>query len=308
LGTKASYSCPANNANAKMMPDFVTEQAVKCKPCAAKVTVTDLDTVENKYWVGLEWGPLMSNTGAFVETDVTSYSVHIVDSHGRILATVGTAPKVNSATNCCTKDLYSYSAVGTLPAGYDRFMIVPNTGANAWLPMGILTDAIIDKASGEATKYIGSFTIKVSNAELFRTDPRINMALREAVADTVEGVEKENVRITNITSARRLSEAPGRMLAAGSVKVDYEIVLPDTYTGGPIKKSSFKPATLMAAINTRVAAKGITGATVTEAPVIGEVSAETMGRPMATGDAYRSAPLGFLAALVGLSATMGIFC
>jgi len=302
IGTKASFSCPANNVG-KMMPDFVTAQAVKCRACGARTVVRDLDPQTGEFWVALEWGPLMSDSGAFVETDVTSYTIHITDSNGRILSTVGTADKVVSTTSCCTEDLYSYSAAGTLPKGYNKFMIVPNVGPDAWLPMGILTEPIIDSTQGMATKVMGSFTIKVSNAGLFKTDPKINAALREAVADTISGVEKDNVRITNITSVRRLREDEGaRRLAAhssaGTVKVNYEIVLPDTYTGAAIKKSSISPTTLMKAINTRVAAKGISGATVTEAPIIAELSSTTVGQPKSTGGALRSAPLGLAAALV----------
>merc|ERR1719424_387338 len=303
LGTKASFSCPANNVGSKMMPDFVTAQAVKCRACAARTVVRDLDPQTGEFWVALEWGPLMSDSGAFVETDVTSYTIHITDSNGRILSTVGTADKVVSTTSCCTEDLYSYSAAGTLPKGYSKFMIVPNVGPDAWLPMGILTEPIIDSTQGMATKVMGSFTIKVSNAGLFKTDPKINAALREAVADTISGVEKDNVRITNITSVRRLREDEGaRRLAAhssaGTVKVNYEIVLPDTYTGAAIKKSSISPTTLMKAINTRVAAKGVSGATVTEAPIIGELSFTSIGQPRSTGGALRSAPLGLAAVLV----------
>jgi len=299
IGTKASYSCPANNAGTKMMPDFVTADAVKCRACGARTVIRDLDPQTGAFWVALEWGPLMSDSGAFVETDVTSYTVHIVDSNGRILSTVGTANKVASNTSCCTEDLYSYSAAGTLPQGYSKFMIVPNVGPDAWLPMGILTEPIIDSTQGMATKVMGSFTMKVSNAGLFKTDPKINAALREAVADTIAGVEKDNVRITNITSARRLREDEGaRRLSAGTVKVNYEIVLPDTYTGAVIKKSSISPTTLMTAINTRVAAKGIAGVTVTEAPVVAEPSSSTVGQPKSTGGALRSAPLGLAAGLV----------
>jgi len=306
IGTKASFSCPANNQGSKMMPDFVSALAVKCKACAARTVVRDLDPQTGAFWVALEWGPLMSDSGAFVETDVTSYTVHIVDSSGRILSTVGTADKVEnkSATGCCTEDLYSYSAAGTLPQGYNRFMIVPNVGADAWLPMGVLTEPIIDSTQGMATKVTGSFTIKVSNAGLFKTNPKINAALREAVADTIAGVEKDNVRITNITTVRRLREIEGaRKLAghvsdAGTVKVNYEIVLPDTYTGVAIKKSSISPTKLMTAINTRVAAKGISGATVTEAPIVAEPTSATVGQPKATGGALRSASLALAAALV----------
>jgi len=299
-----SYSCPSGNTDPKRQPDFVSAASVKCKPCSASTTITDLHTEEGKFWVGLHWGPLVSDKGAFVETDVTGYSVHIVDSKGRILMTVGSTDKVASANNCCTKDAYSLTVAGTLPTGYSKFMIVPEAAPGKWLPMGILTDVIVDVAAGLATKITGSFTVKVSDAKAFKTNKIVNAALREAVADTLKGVENGNVRITNITTATRRLEELSRRLAAhlaapGSVKVEFEIVLPATYTGAAIKASSLAPAALMAAINTRLAAKGV-GVTVAEAPVIATLKTTSLGTPEATGGAYRSATVGLLAAFAGL--------
>jgi len=302
LGAKASYSCPSNNGLKTRQPDFVTAAAVKCKACSARATVTDLDPQAGKFWVGLQWGPLMSEKGAFVETDITSYTVHIVDSKGRILSTVGEAPKVKSTSSCCIANMYSYTAAGTLPAGYNKFMIVPNVGAKH-LPMGILSDAILDVTAGLSTKITGSFTMKVSNPTLFKTDKKVNAALREAIADTITGVDKDNVRITGVTDGRRLEEE-NRRLAAGSVKVSYTIVVPETYTGPAIKTASIVPATLMKAINTRVAAKGVIGATVTEAPVVATVTVKSVGIPRTTGGAYRGAQMG---AFVGVAALLAMF-
>merc|ERR1719453_2762549 len=109
------------------------------------------------------------------------------------------------------------------------------------------------------------------------------MALREAIADTIEGVEKEYVRITNITSvSRRLTEAADRRLAghgAGFVKVEYEIFLPDTFSG-VLSKGSIPPVKLMASINTRIKAKGIVGVKVTQTPVIGRIRSVEVGAPI----------------------------
>jgi len=141
------------------------------------------------------------------------------------------------------------------------------------------TTATAKPAPKMAVKHTGSFTIKVSNASAFKTNPKVKVALQEAVADTLPGVEKEHVTITGISDAvRRLAE--GRMLgahgAAGSVKVDYEINLPATYSGAPVTTASITaalvPATLMEKINTRVAAAGLTSVTVTHAPVVGAVT------------------------------------
>jgi len=195
-----------------------------------------------------------------------------------------------------------------LPAGYDKFLIVPNVGQDQWLPMGVLTDSIIDLSAGLATKVTGQFTLKVSSTALFTTDPKVNEALREAVADSIAGISKEHVRITNVTTiSRRLrEEQSARRLAAGSVKVTYEIVVPATYTGSSITAKSITATTLQTAINTRVAARGVVGATVTEAPVIGAVTSSSVGTPIATGGSQRASPLGFAFAFVGIAATIGI--
>jgi len=121
--------------------------------------------------------------------------------------------------------------------------------------------------------FSGSFTIKVSNATLFKTEPKVKDALREAIADTIAGVEKDHVHITLITNGRRLA-AHGD---AGTVKIEFDVVMPGTFKGD-INPSSMVPATLMKAINTRVAAAGMT-ATVTEAPAVTGSAPATTAQP-----------------------------
>jgi len=312
----ASYSCPSGNTDPKRRPDYVSENSVKCKSCSASTTITDLDPEQGKFWISLKWGPFMDDKGAFVEDDLIGYMVGIVDSKGRILGNpLGSVEKVKnqSSNNCCQKDMYSFTAAGTLPTGYSRIMIIPayavkvgNDTKMGTLPMGVLTDTIVDVTTGLATKVTGSFTLKVSHAKKFEGSQKVRAALREAVADTLTGIEPENVRITNVTIVSRRLEELSRRLAshasadAGKVKVEFEIVLPPTYTGAAIKTTSIKPAVLMTAINARVTAKGITDATVTEAPVIEKVASKSVGTPEATGLACRSATVGLLAAFVGL--------
>jgi len=308
-GEKVKFSCPANNIDATTKADFVSAAGVRCKACSHRVAVKDLDTTKDKFWVGLQWGPLMNDAGVFVEAAVTGYQVSIVDSNKRVLKVVGQAPKVTSSTTCCTGDLYSFTASGTLPVGYARFMITPTFGTDdaLMLPMGVLTDAILDVTAGIVTKVKGSFTMKVSNAAAFKTNPKVEMALREAVADTLVGIEKDHIVITGIVDVdRRLSEE--RMLGghtgAGSVKVEYEIMVPQTYTGATITAASFKPATLMTNINKRITSKGVAGVSVTEAPVVAKPTMSSSGTPLQTAAADRSAALGFLVGLVGVAALL----
>lgn len=320
FGNKVSYSCPDNNADPKRVPDFVTHYGIFCKPCSASLTIKDLDPQAGKYWVALEWGPLMSSKGEFVEDAVTGYEVWMVDSMARKIGSkaVGFAEKVIAAKKCCTKDMYSFSVAGTLPEGAynNKFMIVPVVGGTSF-PMGALTAPFVDVTTGLAAKITGSFTIKVSNAKLFATDKKIEAALREAVADTLEGISQGNVRIISVTvvpkaTTRRLDEEDEERrlvkhtggAAAGTVKVDFEIIVPETYTGKAIKTASIVPAKLMKAINTRVEAKGIVGAKVTSAPVIAVITSKSVGTPKSTGGAERSAQMGLFAALVGFAAIM----
>jgi len=130
------------------------------------------------------------------------------------------------------------------------------------------------------------------------------MALKEAVADTLSGVEKESVVIDGVetVSTRRLDAE--RRLNAGSVKVSYTIVLPQSYAGPEIKAASIVPATLMKNINTRIAAKGVTGGSVTEVPTIAVVTQERVGTPLQTSGSVGGATLGFLVGLLGFSALL----
>jgi hypothetical protein len=127
-------------------------------------------------------------------------------------------------------------------------------------------------------KSVGSFTLKVSNATAFRTNPMVKVALQEAVAKSIDNVETKDVTITGITSVRRVAEANGRRLSAGSVKVEYEIA----HSGVAIKKSDIIPKDLMKNINDRVKANGVTGAEVTELPVVAEITNVQIGTATTT--------------------------
>jgi len=288
LGTKAKYSCPTNNFNSSRMPDYVSTAGLQCKPCSSVPVVTDMNPVAGDFWVSLTWGPLVSVSGKFVETDIKGYSIYVVDSKGRRLEKITDVQKVDSSTSCCTADLYSATIAGKLPTGYDRFMVVPNIDASTFLPMGYLSDIIIDNDAGLAEFVEGSFKVDVSNAVEFRTNPAVREALREAVADTIPGITREFVRIVNVTAvSRRLRDAAPRKLTAGTVQVDYMILLPSDYAGPAISPTSIDPTALKEAINTRISARNIQGVTVTE---VKEITAETttLGTPVATSGACHS--------------------
>jgi len=315
LGAEAKFTCPANNMNSNMTPYFASPNAVKCKPCSASTKITDMDARPDKFWVGLEWGPLMSTSGAFAEKYVTGYMVHIVDSKNKILQTLDPpVDKVSSSTTCCSDKLYSYSAAGTLPTGFSKFMIVPTMMVNGMevpLPMGVLTNVFDDTAQGTVTIVKGSFDLElsVSLVDLKKDKKKyrkVTEALREAIADTITGVDKNMIRITGLSAGanttRRLREEPkARSLAGkGKVKVSYEILIPESAGDIGFSKSSIDPAKLKKAINTRVAAKGIVGVSVTGDIVVAEPDVETEGAPMQTGGAHRKAPANLLATLLAV--------
>jgi len=291
---------------------------VKCKPCSGKTGMNpkDLDTRPDSVWLALQWGPLMNDKAAFVEADISGYSIDAVDSKDRILTNMAMVSKVTSSSTCCTNDLYSVIIQKNIKEskayGMSKLMITPyfkmgvgSTARIAYLPMGMLTDVIVDVTAGLASTVKGSFTMKVSDVEEFKTNKAVNMALREAVADTIKGVEKDSIHINGISSVDVPTDNTRRLMPQpGSVKVDYTIMLPASYAGEPIKAASISPTKLMSAINTRIAAKGIVGVSVTEAPVIAVTKATSIGKPMATAGAHRNAALGFFAALLGLSALL----
>jgi len=251
---------------------------------------------------------------------VMAYTVHIVDTKGRILTTVDTVDKIDSPVTCCTPGLYSATVTGTLPANYHRFMITPVAGWDKManksavainLPMGFVTKPIVDIEQGVVTKVVGSFDVElsVSVAELKKDVAKfrkVKEAFREAIADAIQGVIKDWILIkditqkANTTGGRRLREetSVARRLANGKVVVDYEIIIPDTATDVVITKSSINPDVLKKAINTRVAAKsGLSGIKVTGTIVVNEPATDTVGQPIAsTGGARRHAQL---AAFVG---------
>jgi len=311
MGTTGKYSCPANNADSTRHADYVMLRGIQCRPCMAESTVIDMDPVSNQVWIGLTWGPLMNDEGTLIDHHVTSYSVHIVDKTGRRLMTVASnVRKAPSNSSCCKPDLYSTSYAGMLPENYDKFMIVPNVGANEFLPMGFLTDAIVDNQQGLADVVNGSFTVDVSDPEAFKTNPAVAEALREAIADTITGVSREHVRILGITvtttssGSRRLRDTAGRRLA-GSAKVDYQIILPSNYGGSPITATSINAETLKTNINTRITERNIAGVQVTGVKDFA-VTTSSIGTPVSTGSAHRNARLGELAALLSMAAVLAM--
>lgn len=329
LSEMSKYSCPANNVDKMRMPDFVQPAGVMCRPCSSTTAIKDLSPTKDEFWVGLQWGPLIDTKGTMQENNVLAYSVHIVDAKGRILKTVDTVDKAKSPATCCTDGLYAATVTGKLPVGYSRFMITPVVGWNkdetvAYnLPMGFLTDLIVDVEQGLSTKVAGSFDVELSvSVEDLKKDKKafrkVKEVMREAIADATPGVSKEWILIKDITQkanttagGRRLREETNvaRRLANGKVVVDYEIIIPEGESV-VVTKKSINVAKLTTAIKTRVAAKGITvggkAIEVTGTITVNEPKTETVGTPAGTtGGARRHASL---AACVGwvVLATVGM--
>jgi len=352
MGATGTFECPTNNQDSTTAAFFISPQAIKCKPCShSTATVTDKDPVADKIWTGLSWGPLMKYDGTdttFTENLVDGYKVYIVDTKGRKLSLYGPADlnaetklypngyddrfcvamldKVVSplGSDCCADGLYSVSISVTLPSGYDKFLIVPYQGKYE-LPMSLLSATIFDSSSGVAEKVTGSFTLAVSNIEEAKKSLKFRDACRAGLANTLPGVSKDDIRITDIKAApagtrrlglghlaSRLEEASNRLashrrLAAGSVVVEYEIILPESYSGPAISSTSISAATLKEKINKAVADSGA-GITVTAVSNIAAPTTTSVGTPGASGGARRTAELFASLTLVAIAAALRMFC
>jgi len=120
----------------------------------------------------------------------------------------------------------------------------------------------------------------------FSTDPNVKVALSEAIADTIPGVEKEHVTITEIIVTRRLQDLKWNVRRlAGDVTVKHTINLPATYTGGAITSSSFKADTLKKNINARLTSKGVS----VQVSALQVMKMETTAAPTAAPTATRPA-------------------
>merc|ERR1719359_1602603 len=120
MGASATFQCPSGNTDSKTAAYYVKSQGIKCKPCSLTATMTDKDPVAGEVWTGISWGPLMSDSGAMMESHVDGYLVYIVDTKGRKLPiydekdnnagvyasgatdrfVVAMVDKVTSTTNC----------------------------------------------------------------------------------------------------------------------------------------------------------------------------------------------------------------
>jgi len=86
-----------------------------------------------------------------------------------------------------------------------------------------------------AKKVSGNLKIKVpaASAATFKTNPKVKIALQEAIAGQIAGVDKQMVKILEVIDARRLS-ASHRLLSNATnhttIKVKYEITLPKDMT------------------------------------------------------------------------------
>lgn len=246
---------------------------------------------------------------------MASYSVIIVDANGRSLEKVAVVP-ADANPSCCMNNAYDVTVGGTLPTGFDKFMIVPNFEGTTMstakhLPMGALTNTLVDVSTGLATKLEGSFTLTVSNAANFAADPKVSLALRSAIAATITGINEEHVRITGVTVARRLrsNDDSPRRLTSGSVRVNYVIYVPQALVdaGTTISSSSLAPATLLTNLNTKLTERGVQGSyTVTGSITVATAAPATVGTApeSGTGAARRSAELGAVVALFGALAML----
>jgi len=286
-------------------PDFVTPAGVKCKPCNATATVNDINPQADQIWATLEWGPLVDYEGVSKEAFVDGYAIKIVDSKGRILENVGEAKKVPSSSSCCKPNLYSISIAGLLPTGYDKFMIVPMIG-NTELPMGHLTATITDLSAGAGQTVDGTLNLAVTDTDAIINNKAAWNPIRDALAEQLSDIDNSQVRIVGITVAPGGRRLDGRRLAAGTLLVNWQILLPEGFTGAVPTAAAINAnaAALKTAINAKLVAAGIPGA----ANMVTGVTA-TVAAPQSVGNAtapvftpsvaFRSSPMpvGLVAAL-----------
>jgi len=298
-------TCPKGTA--ARTPDFAKAAGLNCKTCgSAPSSVMDTDPTALGYFVYMTFGDMQNKAGAFV-AGVSHYEVHWVDGDGRSVALVGKVPA--SSATCCDNSKYKVSIAGTWGsasvAGTYMLAIKPfSTGGN--LPFITYTNVIADKTGGTAKKTIGSYTIKLSDADVIKLvkTPAAVGVFRAALAATISGVTVEQISITAISVAdvsqtiRRLEE---RRLANQDVKVDYTI-LTNTKL---VVAADIVAATLKTNIEAQATAAG-KSVTVVATPTVPAPVGTSVGAPIdATGAA---SPIFFpsLAAIIAVGSHLAL--
>ncbi|CAE7594086.1 hasC1, partial [Symbiodinium sp. CCMP2456] len=155
--TTFSLSCPQDNVDLSYVPDIVEPfPTTRCRVCGVGRIEKDEDEREGYFLADLYFGQNSVET-VINEDPITEYRVYIVDSLRRRLMPqpVATVPKrPEEEASCCRVDAYRAHISTMLPAGSERFMVVPVTRYGHELSAGVTSDVIEDIAA-EGPHFLG---------------------------------------------------------------------------------------------------------------------------------------------------------
>jgi len=230
MTTEFSLTCPADTEGDKDFKAELSSPSIRCKPCGFISRVVDINPREGNCKATITWGPNVVAPGNRIdESMIDGYKVYLIDDCNRKGPSGLQVPKkTHDSDNCCHNDVYSVTFEGCPPADKDRFMIVPYQG-DFELPHGVSTSALVDVTGGAVVR--AALRMTVPDADKFREDPAVKGGLQEAVANSIPGVDKEQVNIIDIllVESRRLG-AVERELAGGAVKVIFEVLVTEEST------------------------------------------------------------------------------
>jgi len=261
--------------------------------------------------ISMGWGDLVDKDNKPV-ADVKNYQVWILKANGR---RAGTEPlvtikagAVDAANKCCTGDRYMFGLAtnSTAWTGKQRLAIAPVSKNGAVLPFVTVSGSITDNADGgQAVAIKGDFSFEASAADAAKmaADPQSKGAFGAAVADSLPGVKRSEVFVTEIwvdgvRAARRLD---GRRLANAVIKVVFEII--SSNTALTVKAGDIKPATLAANIKKQQAAIG-NDIVVTKVPTVSAITVAVVGTPAATTGAASALFFPSMAAILAVGAQL----
>lgn len=231
MPSSITWSCPANNLDDQLFPDYATSNSVSCGACGLNKKVEDQDPRAKFVWFTLSFGNLEKNNGDMASSLADGFGIRFIDANGRILpdddydVSSATRPLTyNSA--CCDPDLYTVNVVGKPPAGFSRLIVLGHDlSTYATLPAGPVTNKLNDRKTGEMTLFKGSFKLPVSDVDVgYAKKYKLLTAIEKAIAMTVVKVDTKSVIVTSMAkegSSRRLDS---RRLGAGTFKVSYTLI------------------------------------------------------------------------------------
>jgi len=273
MSASLEVTCPENNAAAGTLP-FLASAPVGCKACglstATLTKASDKDPALGKFMVELKWGGNINSQNQFVNT-FDEWEIHMVDANGVSKGVAARVPKKVAPSTCCNQNEYKKTVRGTMATGATKFMIVPHAKAVALksaafsLPVGVMTSAFVDWNDGSATVHTGEMTMGVSDAAGFAASPHRFQIMADAIAAAAKDITADMINVVSVNVARRLSNT--RLLAAGNLKVVYEVIVPSTFSGQAFTAASIDKTALKSAVVTQAQASGMSSFAVTSLTV-----------------------------------------